>query len=341
MSTGDAKPGGGTDAAPGTDKAPPPAPPPRAKRDIKWPMVLFHIHLHVGAVYGLFVVFRDAYVCTSLFAAVLAMVSLLGVTAGAHRLWAHRSYQASTPLRIFLALCHTAVGQGSIYDWVLDHRIHHKHFGTENDPYNHKRGMYYAHVVSRVETAHPHREEMEKAVDMSDLDADGVVMFQKRFYWLLMPVLCFLLPINAPVEYWGETIISSFFVVGCLRYCVTLHLAWLINTSVCIWGIDPENKASADSNLVFVLTKSYWPFYHYLLPWDYNCGEYGSYEDGFTTAMIRVWAVLGWAYGLRTIDSNSVKSAVHTSVKTGRDIKECLEEEGHKMADILHLKKLQ
>ena len=31
------------------------------------------------------------------------IVSALGVTAGAHRLWSHRSYKASLPLKIFLA----------------------------------------------------------------------------------------------------------------------------------------------------------------------------------------------------------------------------------------------
>nr|CAD7407325.1 unnamed protein product [Timema cristinae] len=70
----------------------------------------------------------------------------------------------------------------SIYDWVLDHRIHHKYFGTDEDPYNYKRGIYYAHFVSKVETAHPRREEHEKEIDMSDLESDSIVMFQKRYY---------------------------------------------------------------------------------------------------------------------------------------------------------------
>ena len=35
----------------------------------------------------------------------------LGVTAGAHRLWSHRSYKAKTPLRILLALMNSAALQ--------------------------------------------------------------------------------------------------------------------------------------------------------------------------------------------------------------------------------------
>jgi len=32
------------------------------------------------------------------------MMSGLGITAGAHRLWAHRAYRAAVPLRILLAM---------------------------------------------------------------------------------------------------------------------------------------------------------------------------------------------------------------------------------------------
>lgn len=40
----------------------------------------------------------------------LVLLGVLGVTAGAHRLWAHQSYKASTRLRVFLMLCQTLVG---------------------------------------------------------------------------------------------------------------------------------------------------------------------------------------------------------------------------------------
>lgn len=34
-----------------------------------------------------------------------------GVTAGAHRLWTHRTYKAKLPLRILLAACYSSAGQ--------------------------------------------------------------------------------------------------------------------------------------------------------------------------------------------------------------------------------------
>lgn len=33
--------------------------------------------------------------------------------------------------------------------------------------------------------------------------------------------------------------------------------------------------------MIFLVTKSYWPQYHYLLPFDYQTGEFGNYGNLF------------------------------------------------------------
>lgn len=89
-------------------------------------------------------------------------------------------------------------------------------------------------------------------------------------------IFCVLLPINAPLEYWNDTVPAAVFVVFSLRYLVVLNVCWLINSSHFIWGLDKNHKPS-DSNMIFLVTKSYWPYYHYLLPSDYQSGEFGDY----------------------------------------------------------------
>jgi len=46
-----------------------------------------------------------------LLAYLLALFGGLGITAGAHRLWSHRSYKAKWPLRLLLAIAQTVAGQ--------------------------------------------------------------------------------------------------------------------------------------------------------------------------------------------------------------------------------------
>ena len=62
-------------------------------------------------------------VVTWLFGWTMGLWSGLGVTAGSHRLWAHKSYQAKWPLRVFLMLGHCLSGQNSLYNWCRDHRF--------------------------------------------------------------------------------------------------------------------------------------------------------------------------------------------------------------------------
>jgi hypothetical protein len=39
----------------------------RPSREMNWPIVLYHIHLHVGALIGLYYVFTEARIITTIF----------------------------------------------------------------------------------------------------------------------------------------------------------------------------------------------------------------------------------------------------------------------------------
>ncbi|CAD6938789.1 unnamed protein product, partial [Tilletia controversa] len=65
----------------------------------------------------------------------------LGITAGYHRLWAHRAYNASTPLQYFLAFMGTGAVEGSIHWWARGHRAHHRYTDTNLDPYGAHNGL--------------------------------------------------------------------------------------------------------------------------------------------------------------------------------------------------------
>lgn len=84
------------------------------KRDASWPSVLFYIHLNILGLYGIMVLFTNAYLTTVMFTAFLSFIGIIGVTCGAHRLWAHRTYTANTFLKLFLMLCQTMAGQVNI-----------------------------------------------------------------------------------------------------------------------------------------------------------------------------------------------------------------------------------
>lgn len=67
-----------------------------------------------------------------------------------------------------------------MYEWVRDHRQHHKHVDTDADPHNAKRGFFFSHIGWLLMKKHPDVYEKKKTIDMSDMEADPHVMFQKK-----------------------------------------------------------------------------------------------------------------------------------------------------------------
>ena len=91
---------------------------------IHWLPVVALVPLHGFGIYGLFL-FSINYP-TGAYLHALNVLTGIGVTVGAHRLWTHRSFKANLPLRILLASLFTLSGQRSIYTWAVEHRAHHK-----------------------------------------------------------------------------------------------------------------------------------------------------------------------------------------------------------------------
>uniref|UniRef100_A0A1B0GM39 Fatty acid desaturase domain-containing protein n=1 Tax=Phlebotomus papatasi TaxID=29031 RepID=A0A1B0GM39_PHLPP len=116
----------------------------------------------------------------SLVAFVLYVVSGLGITAGAHRLWAHRAYKAKLPLRIILVIFNTIAFQDCAMHWARDHRVHHKFSETDADPHNATRGFFFSHIGWLLCRKHPEVIAKGRNLDISDLKADPVLRFQKK-----------------------------------------------------------------------------------------------------------------------------------------------------------------
>jgi stearoyl-CoA desaturase (Delta-9 desaturase) len=60
----------------------------------------------------------------------------LGTTVGFHRLFTHRSFATYRPLEYLLAGLGSMALEGSVIDWVADHRKHHAHTDRDGDPHS-------------------------------------------------------------------------------------------------------------------------------------------------------------------------------------------------------------
>ncbi len=63
---------------------------------------------------------------------------------------------------------------------IYSNRVHHKYSDTSADPHNSKRGFFFSHIGWLMMKKHPDVKAKGQQVDMSDLEEDFVVMFQRK-----------------------------------------------------------------------------------------------------------------------------------------------------------------
>lgn len=279
----------------------------RPPLQIAWLNVYLITALHGMALYGLYILPRTK-PWTWVWMGVCFILGGTGITIGAHRLWSHRSFKATWSLRLFLMLMNCMSAQNDIFEWVRDHRVHHKYSETDADPHNAKRGFFFSHVGWLMVRKHPDVRTKGKQIDMSDLYADNIVMFQRRHYKPLTIIFNIILPTLVPWYFWNEALWNSFFVCFAFRYAYSLNVTWSVNSFAHIWGSRPYDETiSPSQNLVAnlgTLGEGYHNFHH-CFPQDYATSELGTYIN-LSKFFIDFFALVGLAYDLKTASKEAV-----------------------------------
>ena len=202
----------------------------------------------------------------------------LGITVGAHRLWAHKSYEAHISVRIILMLLNSMSNQSSIYHWCRDHRVHHKYSETEADPHNATRGFFFAHIGWLWLKKEPAVVKAGKGMDFSDLWDDPVVRFQQYLDPWFAQYMCFVFPTQVCVYGWGENWWYAFLIAGCVRYLYIKHCTFLVNSAAHLYGDHPYDVLSypAENPIVaWLAIGEGWHNWHHKYPYDYATSEFG------------------------------------------------------------------
>ncbi|KAH9852515.1 delta 9-fatty acid desaturase protein [Lenzites betulinus] len=280
-------------------------------RAVKWPNLIAIFLTHALAVYGVLYVTPKRN--TAILAAVLYFISTLALTtysAGYHRLWSHRSYKASAPLRLFLALAGGSAVQGSAYWWAKGHRSHHRYIDTDKDPYSAHRGLLFTHVgwlIFYTDVA------PGGGVDLSDLHNDKICMWQHRWHVLIFAVCGYLLPAVLPGYLWGDWA-GGFYYSAALRIALCYNSIWCINSLAHTLGHAPfDDKHTPRDHLFTALVtmgEGYHNFHHQF-PMDYR-NAFRWYQYDPTKWFIAACGALGLASHLRTFPSNEVHKGMLT-----------------------------
>ncbi|MGC8516928.1 MAG: acyl-CoA desaturase [Steroidobacteraceae bacterium] len=195
----------------------------------------------------------------------------LSITAGYHRLWAHRAYEAHWSLRLVFMVFGTMALQNSAWAWCSGHRRHHLNVDDEElDPYSARRGFWFSHIGWMVREYPSGREDF---ANIPDLRRDRILAFQHRHYLALVLLTNFGLPLLAGWlvgDVWGV-----FLLAGVLRLVLSHHFTFFINSLAHMWGSRPytEENTARDNPVLAVLTfgEGYHNFHH-IFAHDYRNG---------------------------------------------------------------------
>ena len=192
----------------------------------------------------------------------------LSVTAGYHRLFAHKTYQAAWPVRLFLLVFGAGALENSVLNWAADHRIHHAHVDHDRDPYNITKGFWWAHIGWIFFQAEP----IPRTV-VRDLAEDPLVVWQDKYYkWIGLGVA---LGIPLLVGVLTGRVLGCMLIGGVLRIVVSHHGTFFINSLCHMIGGQPYSRehSARDSAIMAVLAFGEgYHNYHHSFPFDYRNG---------------------------------------------------------------------
>ncbi|CAG8185051.1 unnamed protein product [Penicillium salamii] len=232
----------------------------------------------------------------------------LGITAGYHRLWAHRSYEANyrrLPLRIFLACAGGGAVQGSIRWWSSKHRAHHRWTDTAKDPYSVMKGAWYAHFMWMVLKQNPKN---KGRTEISDLNEDPVVVWQHRNYGKVVLFFGMIFPMIVAGLGWGDWK-GGLVYAGILRFLFVQQATFCVNSLAHWLGDQPfdDRNSPRDHVLTALVTcgEGYHNFHHEF-PSDYrNAIQLWQYDP--TKWSIWTWKQLGFATNLKQFRANEIE----------------------------------
>lgn len=242
---------------------------------------------------------------TAIWACLYYFATGLGITAGYHRLWAHTSYKASLPLKVFLAAVGGGAVEGSIRWWARDHRAHHRYTDTEKDPYSVRKGLLYSHFGWMLMKQNPKR---IGRTDISDLNDDVVVRWQHKNYLAVVLFMGLVFPMLVSGLGWGDWM-GGFVYAGILRIFFVQQATFCVNSLAHWLGDQPfDDRNSPRDHVITALVtlgEGYHNFHHEF-PSDYrNAIEWHQYDP--TKWSIWVWKQLGLASDLKQFRNNEIE----------------------------------
>lgn len=220
----------------------------------------------------------------------------IGITVGYHRLFTHRSFQTTTPIRVILTILGSMAGQGPLTSWVALHRRHHEYSDQQGDPHSPRlhgdnlwgniRGFVHSHFSWMLSHEYPNI-----VYYAPDILRDQLIAKTSRLY----PVW-FLLGLILPAVVGGilsgtlQGVAYGFLWGGVVRVFFVGNIIWAINSFGHTVGSHLFNTKDYSANNIYLAVVSLGESWHNNHHAFENSAKFGLYWWQFD---LGYWVILG------------------------------------------------
>lgn len=195
-------------------------------------------------------------------------LTMVGITVGYHRLFAHRTFQTSKAVEILLIILGSMACQGPLLYWASNHRRHHQYSDRPGDPhsphccethtFNTIQGLWHA----QINWMFTHRM-TNIFVFAKDLLKDSVTIKVNRLYhlWVLLG-LAIPTAIGGLIEGTSQGLLLGFLWGGCVRLFLSSHFTWSINSITHLYGTRLFNTHEGSTNNIWLALPTFGEAWH-------------------------------------------------------------------------------
>jgi stearoyl-CoA desaturase (delta-9 desaturase) len=247
-------------------------------------------------------------------AVVMYLIAGHGITIGFHRYFTHRAFQAQRWLRVTLAVAGSLAIQGSVIQWVADHRKHHRFSDREGDPHSPWRfgtnawavakGFFYSHLGWLFDW-----EKTSERRYAPELVTDRVIRGISRTFPLWVAISILIPPLVGGLwtwSWWGA--LTAFFWGSLVRIALLHHVTFSINSVCHIKGRRPFKTRDRSQNVWWLALPSMGESWHNFHHADPTSARHGVrfMEIDTSAAVIKLMEKLRWVRDVRWPDPTVV-----------------------------------
>ena len=250
----------------------------------------------------------------------------IGITVGYHRYFTHGGFKVNRFTKIVLAVMGSMALEGSVRQWVADHRKHHKYSDEIGDPHSPWRfgtskravakGLYYAHVGWLFD-------EQQSSIDKyaPDIKKDRDLEAVSRWFPAIV-VASLLLPalLGGLLTWSWQGALTAFFWATLVRIAVVHHVTWSVNSVCHVFGKRPFDSRDMSTNVWWLAIPAFGESWHNLHHAEPTVARHGVLKGqiDISALLIRAMERTGLAHDVRWPKPERVVAKLKDPAMTSR-----------------------